>query len=192
MVHRGERDMSGAVAVAIMGANAFVGFTSVHTTAGVETIPYGATTLDIEDWGSGSGGANSGGISSPGVCGSSGSYARTTVNVAGLGGKTLNVSPGAAGTVPSGNGNNSTVTSGTLAIATMTSHGGGYSAGGAVSTGGTVTNTAGNACTGASAPGAAIVGLDGAAYGAGGLGGVGAVNQPGFVGGVGATTFRYR
>ena len=102
--------------------------TRIYQTPGsaVETIPSGFNTLTIECWGGsggGGGGFFSGGNTSGGGGASSGSYSRTVVSVTGLGGDTLNFTVGALG-IPSNNAGASSVSSGTLAITTMTSPGG--------------------------------------------------------------------
>lgn len=136
----------------------------VHTYASsgafVDTVPAGQTTLTIEVWGASGGGGTGlqGGGSNAcgGGGGASGGYVRSVVNVTGLAGDTLNISIGASGN-PSSAGGNSTITSGTLAITTMTAGGGGGGTnavsliqagnGGTpgTATGGTTVNTPGNA-----------------------------------------------
>lgn len=129
--------------------------------SGVETIPTGYNTLTIEGWG-GSGGGGTSFTSGPNTAGggggASGSYFKTQISVTGLGGDTLNYTVGAAGVLGLGNGGNSSVSSGTLSVTTMTAPGGatgsnatGVNAPGAgapapsIATGGTVSNFAGNA-----------------------------------------------
>jgi hypothetical protein len=135
--------------------------TRIYVTPGsfTETVPTGFTTLTIECWGgSGGGGARfiSGAIIAGGGGGGSGGYSRTTVSVVGLGGDTLNFTVGAAGVGAFSSGGASSVSSGTLTIATITASGGvlganataGNAAGagglGGTATGGTVVNTSGN------------------------------------------------
>jgi len=112
--------------------------TNKYVSAGsfTETIPAGYTTATIEVWGGGGGtGAH---YSSGGCCpydvyssaGGSGGYSRSVISVAGQGGKTLGVTVGAGGAGSSVNyygstGSSSSVASGTLAITTLTSGGGG-------------------------------------------------------------------
>jgi hypothetical protein len=187
--------------------------TRINQTPGtfVETVPTGFTTLTIEVWGGsgGGGGGFSGGANGSGGGGAgSGGYSRTTVSVAGLGGDTLNFIVGLAGGA-AGNGAASSVSSGTLAITTMTANGGalgtnasslsvaGIGGAGGTATGGTVTNTPGNA--GAN-------GVNNAGGGGGGLGGFGIAgltdggnkggNGGGFsagqAGGVGIVAFQYQ
>jgi hypothetical protein len=159
--------------------------TRVYVTPGTftETVPTGFSTVTIECWGgSGGGGARfiSGSIIAGGGGGSSGSYSRSTYSVAGLGGDTLSFTVGVAGVAAGINGGQSSVSSGTMAITTLTSPGGltganatagnAPGAGGAApanATGGTVVNTPGNA------------GGAGINNAGGGDGGVGAFGIPG-------------
>lgn len=147
--------------------------------SGVETIPTGYTTCTIEVWG-GSGGGGTSFTSGPntggGGGGASGAYSRTQVTVTGLGGDTLNYTVGAAGVLGLGNGGDSSVSSGTLSITTLTAHGGptggnasGVNSPGAggtapTATGGTAANISGNA----GSPGQPSTGS-----GRGGIGGFG-------------------
>jgi hypothetical protein len=160
----------------------------------VETIPANVTSLTIEVFGgAGQGGTgfSSACITSGGGGGSSGSYARTTVSVAGQAGLTMNYTVGQANNNGVGS-NTSTVIAGTFSIATMTAPGGNNGgtatittggAGGAapaVATGGTAANQAGIAGS---------AGLNNAGGGTGGAGGPGVsgVNYGGFAGGRGHT-----
>jgi hypothetical protein len=179
----------------------------------IETIPTGFTTLTIEGWGSSAGGGPSfgtigGNNLSGGGGASSGSYFRTTISVAGLGGETLNFVVGAAGAFAFP-GNPSSVSSGTLAVTTMTAPGGlqGASAtspsmagsGGpapANATGGTVVNTPGNAGSagqnfaGGSTGGQGGFGIPGINNG-GASGGRGSGLVAGTPGGAGLLVFAY-
>jgi hypothetical protein len=164
--------------------------------SGVETIPTGFTTLTIEVWGGGGGGGTrfiSGSNGGGGGGGGSGGYSRSTYSVVGLGGDTLNYTVGAAGVAGNTNGGVSSVSSGTLAITTMTANGGvlgGTATGvanpgtggiGGTSTGGTVANINGN--TGGSGnPGDFSGGGGGGGSGAPGVSGVFDGGNPGGVG----------
>jgi hypothetical protein len=168
----------------------------VYTTPGsfTEIIPTGYNTLTLEVWGgSGGGGARfiSGVNGAGGGGGGSGGYCLSSIVVTGLGGDTLNFTVGFAGVVAFSPGGTSSVSSGTLAITTM-SGGGGFLGGnatginspgagalGGAASGGTVTNTTGN-------PGAN--GQPNTGNGAGGQGGFGitGINGGGLQGGHGA------
>jgi hypothetical protein len=159
----------------------------------IETIPVGFSTLTAEVWGgSGAGGTRyqSGSTIAGGGGGASGGYARSVISVVGLGGDTLNFTVGVNGVVGVNNGGDSTISSGTLTITTMTG-GGGKS--GANATGG---NTPGAGGTGGTASGgtsvnltgnAGAAGLSSANGGNGGTGGFGipGINYGGYGGGVG-------
>ena len=141
--------------------------TRIYTTPGsfTETVPAGFNTLTIEVWGGSGGGGSlfiSGMIIAGGGGASSGSYARTSISVTGLGGDTILFTVGAAGIGVGATGGTSSVSSGggspLPGIATITAPvvlGGGSAtagimpgAGGAApanATGGTVVNTPGNA-----------------------------------------------
>jgi hypothetical protein len=188
--------------------------TRVNVTPGTftETVPTGFTTLTIEVWGGSGGGGTrfiSGAIIAGGGGGGSGGYCRTTVSVAGLGGDTLNYTVGAAGIAGSSDGGLSTVSSGTLTIATITAGGGltgspataGNHAGaggtGGAATGGTVVNTAGNTGgagqtnAGGQNGGTGAFGIPGI-FDGGNSGGTGAgVAGAGFNGGVGIVVMSY-
>jgi hypothetical protein len=135
--------------------------TRTYTTPGsfTETIPAGFNTLTIECWGSSAGGGvgfGSGLTTTGGGGGGSAGYSRSTVTVTGLAGDTLNYTVAAAGAAGF-SGETSSVSSGTLAITTMTCTGGifgtaatgtaspGTGGAGGTATGGTVVNTNGNA-----------------------------------------------
>lgn len=157
----------------------------VYNTPGtfVETVPTGYTTLTLEVWGGSAGGGlgfnGGGGNSAGGGGGGSAGYSRSSISVVGLGGATLNYTVGAPGNgsgTAAGDGGTSSASSGTLAIATLTSTGGihgtnaaslaiaGSGGAGGTASGGTVVNTPGNS-------GAA--GLNNAGGGVGGAGGFG-------------------
>lgn len=170
--------------------------TRIYITPGsfVETVPVGFNTLTIEAWGATGGGGQEfvfGPAESGGGGASSGSYARTVVSVTGLGGDTLNFTVGAHGVFATSNGGASSVSSGTLAITTMTAPGG-IVGGNAVNatvagsggpapanaTGGTAANIPGNS---------GQAGANNAAGGQGGQGGFGisGINGGGNIGGLG-------
>lgn len=176
------------------------GFTPVtHTyttgTSATETIPVGASSLIIEDCGSGGGGGTQ---NSPnfGAGAGSGAYVKKTVSVAGASGRTLTYTVGAVGTgatIP-GAGTNataSTVVNATFLTSVSLSAGGGT--GGNISgvspgAGGTPTggdtNTAGNpGNSSGTGGGLGIVGTN-CTTGTGGHGG----QQPGFGGDGGGAT----
>ena len=164
----------------------------IYTTPGsfTETVPTGYNTLVIEVWG-GSGGGGSSFTVGPTVYGGggggSGSYCRTSMSVTGLGGDTANFTVGVAGILASINGGNSSVSSGTLTLATMTAYGGATGgaassgvpgsggAAGILATGGTVSNVTGN------------IGAAGSTAVHGGIGGYGipGINDGGNAGGYG-------
>lgn len=174
--------------------------------SGTEIIPPGATTLVIEaDGASGSGGSGSGvGCAQrTGGGASSGSLCRSSYNVSGQEGLTLNYVVGAGGTPSSNPGTASTVTSGTFAITSMNAPGG-LGGGNAPTgtgaaapsnaTGGNVANTAGNAgfnggLAGSGNGGAGLVGTVSTGQ-PGGAGGVGS-GSPGLAGGNGFVGFSY-
>src|ERR1700743_2917542 len=148
----------------------------------VETVPSGFTTLTIECWGaSGGGGARfiSGGFISGGGGGGSGAYTRSTYSVLGLGGDTLNFVVGPAGVAAFSAGGPSSVSSGTLAITTMTSGGGGLG-GNAPSLG-----TGGSGALGGTATGGNVVNTNGNMGGPGNSNAEGGQAGPGAVGGPG-------
>src|SRR6202000_45253 len=158
--------------------------TRIYQTPGsfVETVPSGFTTLTIECWGaSGGGGARfiSGGFISGGGGGGSGAYTRSTYSVLGLGGDTLNFVVGAAGVAAFSAGGPSSVSSGTLAITTMTSGGGGLG-GNAPSLG-----TGGSGALGGTATGGNVVNTNGNMGGPGNSNAEGGQAGPGAVGGPG-------
>jgi hypothetical protein len=148
--------MSGASFMELMDPlNAFSPTNHVYSSAGTftETIPIGATTLDIETWGPpGAGGSgNTFGIGTQGGGGGSGGYSHSSYTVTGHSGQTFTVTVGTPAF-------NSTVVNGTFTTAVNMSApaggnggnstvGGGGAAGaaGAVGTGGNVANSAGNA-----------------------------------------------
>lgn len=132
-------------------------------TTAFETIPAGYTSCFMEVGAGSAGGGvrfTSGGGTSGGGGGGSGEYRSATISVAGQVGKTIQYTVGAGGG-PDFNGGNSSVSSGTLAITTITSIGG-LSGGNATSIG---------------VPGA------GGAGGSGGTGG--SIETPGNPGGAG-------
>lgn len=168
----------------------------------VETVPAGFTNVLIEVWGgSGGGGAGAGTPPSPpiqagGGGAASGAYVRSTYSVAGLGGQTINLTVGSLGAGGSGPpndgtaGGNSTVSSGSFSLTTMTATGGaqglhaansvtpGAAGIGGAATGGNVINTSGNSGS---------PGTHAGAFGNGGTGGGGipGINNGGAPGGSG-------
>lgn len=176
---------------AVMGAAAF-GFTPtivIHTTGSgaTETIPAGASNVVIEVWAGGATGGTAG-ASLGGDGGGAGGYARTSVACSGL--QTLTYTVGAADA-------NSSCSSGTLTITTMTCNKGTVTAGG-TATGGTQANTTGGngtshvggtGGTGATGTSGNQAG-DGSPYGKGGDGGT-APNGTGNPGQTGAVVFSY-
>lgn len=134
----------------------------LYTTAGgfTETVPAGYSTATIEAWGATAGGGDTfqtmGGNFSGGGGGGSGGYSRSVVSVSGAGGRTLNITTGAAANSV-GTGGSTIISSGTFTLTTMTATGGvhGTSAingsvagtGGAAgtATGGNTVNNPGNA-----------------------------------------------
>lgn len=166
--------------------------------SGTDTIPSGASTLTIEVFGaSGAGGAFGSGIGIGGG-GGSGGYARSTYDVSASNGDTLDYSVGAAGSTPAGSGGNSTVSSGTFTVTTLTANGGGGGGNGGINTpgapgtggsasGGNAVNDTGNAADSISG-GAGLIGV----YGAGAPGGYGgySTGNP-TAGGAGLIIFRY-
>jgi hypothetical protein len=166
--------MTGILAVLCAGIY-FPPTTHTYTsgTGATETIPVGARNLTIETWGSGGyggPGSGSGCAAKSGSGGGAGGYSKTTLSVVASVGKTLTYTVGAVPGVGAA-GNASSVSSGTLAIATMTANGGAAgaadpSAGGAGGTasGGTAANTTGGAGTSSAlggAGGTAVAGVSG-------------------------------
>ena len=164
-------------------AGAFIPITYSFNTAGagVLIIPTGATTMTVEVWGApGGGGVATGGAIGGG--GGSGGYAKTIATVTGDGGQTINYLVGTVGSSQVA-GTQSTVTSGTFALSTMTGNGGNpgitTSAGtGGTASGGTVTNTTGNTGVAGASGGTGAVGIVGT-YGTGYAGGQGYPFPPG-------------
>lgn len=161
--------------------------THLYVTPGsaVETIPTGYNTLTIEVWGGGGGGGGRF-ISGPNIAGGggggAGAYTRSVISVTGLGGLTLNYTVGVQGLASNNAGGASSVSSGTLAITTMSSGGGGL--GGAAT--GLGSFGAGGTASGAS--GGTAVNSNGAAGAAGstGAGGAGGAATAGIFYGTGA------
>jgi len=126
--------------------------------AGVETVPAGYTTVVIEIWGGGGGGSLADGTAAWLGGGGGGGYSRSSYAV--TGGQTLNYSVGLAGGQNIHDngigGTDSTVSSGTKAITTMTASGGG----------GAGTNGAGGTASGGNQ--ANVAGTNGVLSGAGG------------------------
>lgn len=181
--------------------------TSSYTTAGTftESIPSGATTMEIEVNGASAGGGAGSGTgcgAHGGGGGGAGGYSKTILNVASANGQTISVTVGAAGS-SAGAGGASIVSSGSFALTTMTGNGGspgvtgGLGTGGAGGTasGGNTTNTTGasGGTGGAGNPGGAGGAghagdfVTGSTGGAGGNDGV----HSGGVGGVGKIAFHY-
>ena len=186
----------------------FSGVTHTYSSAGssTETIPNGATTVTIEDWGGSGGGGPGGGPACAGKGGGgggSGGYCKTVLNVSAANGQTMNFTVGTAGSASSGNGTASSVSSGSFALTTMTANGGSGGAAGAVGTGGAAgTGSGGNTSNVSGAAGTtAGPGVSGGAGGAGHVGtnGTGATGggggsvggQAGAPGGNGLVVFKY-
>lgn len=199
------------------GKSNFTPTTRVYTTVGigfVETIPTGATTMVIEIWGPGGyGGAGWEGYineftyeSDGGGGGGAGGYSRSSYNVSGQGGNTINFNVGSH-VVNTG----SQASSGTFTISTMSAGKGynGYQANfanpgqgntGGLASGGNVANTTGASglpgngeytapgyyTQSGGAGGAGTTGVNGGPYGAGGTGMPMGTNP-----GNGAVIFRY-
>jgi hypothetical protein len=183
----------------LIAAGAIAATLVTHVTPGsfTETIPAGAQNCVIELWGPSNAGGNGSGAgcgANGGGGGGAGGYCRTSLNV--TPGLTFNYTVGAPDAA------NSTVTSGTQAVTTMTANGGtvgGNAAGGGAggpggtATGGTVVNTTGGTGNvgGLGGPGGTgggqVAGLHANLGGQGGHGGSGAINtgrtdgQPGGV-----------
>lgn len=158
--------MSGAL-ILTMGQKRFSPRENEYRTAGsyTETVPFGASTLVIELWGS-SGNSGQGSINRIteeeiyGGGGGSGSYCRSQYDVTGKGGQTFSITLQTNGIVTSSTILAGTITGFTSMIAPGGSNGSGASggAGGTLASGGNQTNSTGNA--------------GGAGGGAGGAGGV--------------------
>jgi hypothetical protein len=155
-------------------------------TGATETVPAGAQNVVIEAWGAGGDGGtgNGAGCSSQnGGGGGGGGYSRTSIAV--NSGQTITYTVGQP--VNGAAGGDTTVSSGTLAITTMTAHGGavannyngsGTAAGGTAS-GGTAANTTGNVGQDpsvGSSGGAARAGIEAADASGAGKGGNGGNN----------------
>lgn len=175
---------------------AFSGAQHVYTSgSGTEVVPTGATNVIIEENGGGVGGGNGitqSGVPKTGYGGGSGAYCRSVYTCSG--GQTLAYVVGAGGAAET-SGTASTVSSGTLAITTMTAASG-TSAQGGTASGGNQANTSGGA--GAQPLGSGTAGVPpageyyntGQTAGAGGRGGTGAGN-PGSPGVAGYVSFYY-
>lgn len=183
------------------GLTSFTPTTVSFTTNGTfadQAVPTGATTAVIEVFGASGDGGSSNGIAGcnfrEGGGGGSGAYAKTTLNVSALNGKTFNIVIAARNTA-----SNTTVSVGTTnpvtgftqmvapyggngGNATATPAYGGPGAAGTIATGGTDLNQTGNAGLGGSnlctpgAPGAGKTGTNGNG-GAGGQGGTNTSNS---------------
>lgn len=196
--------MSGFIGVLLAAAaGGFTPVTNTYTTGtgATETIPAGATNCVVEVWGpSGNGGTGigSGCAGRSGGGGGSGGYSRTSLAV--TAGNTFTYT---AGVVVS---TNSSVSSGTQTISTMTSNFGvaggnavgsvnGSGGAGGTASGGTGTNTTGNAGSAGigcinGVGGAGIVGTNGTG-GAGGTGGFTVSNTGRTLGVAGKIIFAY-
>lgn len=110
--------------------NAFAATTNAYTTAGsgTETVPSGASNVVIEIWGGGGGGGGGDGNITKGGGGGGAGYARSSYACSG--GQTIAYTVGAGGSNAGVNngagfaGTQSSASSGTLSITTMTAHGG--------------------------------------------------------------------
>ena len=184
--------------VLLMGGTSFTPVTRTYTTGtgATETAPTGATNVIIAAWGGGAGGhrgftvmcvdeagtgGGSGGYSESSYAISGGQTLVYTVGIAGVGGTTANNFTA---------GGNTSVTSGTKSITTMTANGGGRGAPGGTASGGTTINTTGGTATEPPMPGNAVVGWNSNTGGLGGEGGVGA-GSPGLNGDTGKVIFYY-
>lgn len=189
---------------------------NIHTTGSgaTETIPSssGFSVMEIQCWGGGGAGGGSAGSGTGGSGGGAGGYSRASFNIAASGGKTLTYTVGTNGVGVSnstgGSGIASSVSSGTFAISTITCNGGGGGAanGGAVGSGGTVTD-ANSGATNTTGPNGSLnsgstggsggtgttgnVTGDGSPYGGGGQGHAGGVVGAGVNGTAGAAVFFY-
>lgn len=154
------------------------------TGSGLVTAPSGATNVIIAVWGGGAGGRLGyvdESIPEDGAGGGAGGYSQTSVAI--TAGQTLNYSVGAGGASNSAGGNSS-CSSGSKSITTMTANGAPSNSGGTAS-GGTTTNTTG--ASGGAPDGAfATSGWNSNSAGAGGNGGFGKgglqAGQPGSAG----------
>jgi len=162
---------SGPISFAdLYGKTAFSPTLHIHTTtgSGTETIPVGAATMVIEVWGGGGGagigtktGASTGG-------GGAGGYSRSSYNVIGYSGQTINYTVGAGGTGIT-DGLASNVSSNSYTLTTMQGYGGTHSPNSA-----TLTGAGGNGGSATGGNQANYNGMSGdAADGAGGVGGEG-------------------
>jgi hypothetical protein len=175
-------------------AGGFIPVTYSFNTAGsfTFTIPTGATTLTLEAWGPSGAGSTAGG---GGGGGGSGGYCKTIITVSGDGGETINYTVGILGTTSSA-ATNSTVTSGTFSLTTITAGAGGNASGSTAgaagtATGGTTTNTAGNAGVAGGSGGTGGAPIFGT-YGVGQPGGQGLPTPyPAFPGGNGLVVFHF-
>jgi hypothetical protein len=203
----------------LFAASAFVSVTNTYTTgtSATETVPSGAQTVVIEEWGGGASGG-SGDADGSGSGGGAGGYSRTSFNVTTQGGKTFTYSVGAAGTSvipnnPGVDGGASSVAGGTVTgFTTMTANGGthgvifvpgpGASGGvGGTASGGTIVNTTGGtggiglgtSPNNGGAGGTPVTGLNSATAGDGGAGGniIGGVGQNSVSGVAGKIVFSY-
>ena len=169
------------------GKSAFTPVVVTHNSgSGTQVAPTGCSNVVIEVWG---GGASGRGVTrfatAGGDGGGAGGYARSSYSISG--GQTLSYSVGAGGTGPFngfGAGGNSSVSSGTKSITTLTGNGGPNKSGG-TGTGGNQANATGGAgSTGQTngipgQGGAPVNGIDGNGAGAGGAGAVGNTVTPG-------------
>jgi hypothetical protein len=151
--------------------------TRIYTTAttAFETIPAGYTNCLIEAGGGSAGGGTKftggSGTTAGGGGGGSGAYTRDSVSVAGQGGNTMQYTVGVAGTFDF-NGGNSSVSSGTFSLTTLTA-GGGLAGGGATGVNSPGAGGAGGTANGGSVNTPGNSGNSGLPNGGGGLGGTG-------------------
>lgn len=188
-----------ALAGASIGLTNPVVFDFTSGSGATVTAPDAAQNVQIEVWGPGGGGSHgvgSGDTADFGNGGASGGYARSNYAIAA--GQTLHYTVGTPGIgEPAGDntqyaGSASVVSSGTLAIATMTANGGQGSSASAAGVGGSVAG--GNSADIPGNAGGYVGGGDGIlaggnAAGAGGASGYGAA--PGRAGGVGRVIFTF-
>lgn len=194
-IHRRRLRASG-ILIGVANVNTFKAVLRVHTSgSGTDAIPDGAITAVAEVWGGG-GSAGTAGGGHFGGGGGGGGRAVSSFAVSGSPTKTFSYAVGPGGTNGI-QGTNSTISSGTFAISTMTGTGGGAGSNGSVggpgtdgiggnASGGTTSNTKGNdgfSGGGGTGLGGTVSG-DGAPYGGGGT----SSNGPGLSG---AAVFSY-
>jgi len=163
--------MSG-IQMALLGSQTFIPVLRVYSTlgSGTETIPVGAKTLVIEVWGGGGGAGIGTKIAASSAGGGAGGYSRSSYNVIGYSGQTINYTVGAGGTGIT-DGLASNVSSNSYTLTTMQGYGGKHSPNSATASTYGAGGNGGSATGGNQANYNGMLGDD--AQGAGGLGGVG-------------------